>query len=221
MQPNDEREFVDLIKGVYAYYRQDYSKFTLGVWLEAMKPFDLAAVRDAMNRHAVDPDRGQFCPRAADVVRLIGGGSADAALMAWAKVERAVRLVGPYQSVVFDDPLIHRVASDMGGWTAFAKVDEGEWPFLRNQFATLYRGYRGRIGQIAYPAHLPGLSEQHNGSGGFAIEPPLMLGDMESCRRVLRLGTDAPMLRITAMPAVKQLTEEFKGRINVAIGAGQ
>ena len=67
---------------------------------------DLRAVADALNRHAVNPDNGQFLPKPADIVRLINGNTVDRALVAWSTVERAIRSTGPYQSVVFDSPEI-------------------------------------------------------------------------------------------------------------------
>lgn len=35
-------------------------------------------------------------------------------MVAWNKVDKAVRQVGAWTSVMFDDALIHRVISDMG-----------------------------------------------------------------------------------------------------------
>lgn len=196
MVESEREDLYEFVSGVYAFYRVATSAFALDVWWGATKPFDLCAVKEAFNRHLVNADGGQYLPKPADIAKLIGGGAADAALMAWAKVERAVRLVGPYQSVVFDDAIIHRVVSDMGGWCYFAMVKDDEWPFLRNQFATLYRGYRGRLGNAVYPAQLCGLIEQHNSSGGFRVDPPVLLGNQELCKLVLEGGSDQPMLLV-------------------------
>lgn len=176
MKPADAPDFKRTLAGVFALYAKDLSDIVLSIWWEAMRPFDFAAVKDALNRHAVNPDTGQFLPKPADIVRLIGGGTQDAALIAWAALERAVRQVGVYQSVAFDDPLIHRVAEDMGGWVQFGAQTDAEWPFVRNQFVTLYRGYRGRALPVEAPPYLAGLTEFHNAAGGFHVDPPVRIG---------------------------------------------
>src|SRR6266850_1493447 len=97
------------MQGVHSFYGKDCSTFALDVWWAAMRPYDLSAVREALGRHCVNPDNGQWMPRPADVVRLTEGSTMDAAMTAWSKVDRAVRHVGCYRSVAFDDPLIHAV----------------------------------------------------------------------------------------------------------------
>lgn len=196
MQQSDRNEFMALMSGVTSFYRQDFSPFAAGVWWEAMKPFDLPAVSDALNRHAVNPDNGQFMPKPADVVRLLRGSTQDSALVAWAKVDGAIRVVGPYRSVAFDDPLIHAVVADMGGWIALSKKDDDEWPFVAKEFENRYRGALRSPG-ASYPKHLVGLAEQHNAIEGKAVEPPLLLGDPVKAQRVLAGGSEGGRLRIT------------------------
>jgi len=77
-------------------------------------------------RHLMNPDTGQFLPKPADIVRMLGGRTLDRALMAWAKVDKAVRQIGTYESVVFDDALIHRVLHEMGGWVGMGQKTENE-----------------------------------------------------------------------------------------------
>src|SRR5690606_26216344 len=113
MIEQDRKAFFKLIADVSAFYGKDFSTFAGNVWWEAMKPFDFAAVADALNRHCVNPDSGQFMPKPADVVKMLQGSTQDSALVAWSKVDRAVRTVGTYRSVTFDDPLIQRVISEM------------------------------------------------------------------------------------------------------------
>lgn len=194
MDEGQRKEFYSHIASVYAFYRADSSPFALGVWWEAMRPFDFAAVKGALNRHAVNPDNGQFLPKPADVVKLMGGGTQDAALVAWSKVDRAVRGAGPYQSVVFDDPLVHMVIQDMGGWIQLCSHDEDEWPFRAKEFENRYRGYRVRWQADAHPTHLMGIAEAHNLEKSQAVKPPLMIGDARRCAVVFSGGDNAPRI---------------------------
>lgn len=199
MIEKDRKSFFALIANVSAFYRQDFSEFAGRVWWEAMKPFDFAAVGDALNRHCVNPDVGQFMPKPADVVRMLEGSTQDAALVAWAKVDRAMRAVGPYKSVVFDDALVHRVLTEMGSWIALSSKEEKEWPFLRNEFVNRYRGYRGRSQVPEYPPVLVGIIEANNSKGGFDIDPPVLVGDPVIANRVLQGGSARQILGFTQM----------------------
>jgi hypothetical protein len=201
MTEQDKPNFAKLLTSVMAFYRQDMSEFALGVWWEACKPFDFAAVRDAFNRHAVNPDNGQFAPKPADVVRLLQGSNADGALIAWSKVDRAVRTIGTYQTVVFDDPIIHAVIQDMGGWVEIGRKEEKEWPFVAKEFENRYRGYRTQGGVVDYPRALVGIAEAQNSRGGFAIQPPVLIGNSSKAKLVFSEGSDKPRLGFERMDA--------------------
>lgn len=201
MTENDKGPFFTLMGGVHAFYRQDFSDFAGGVWWMAMKPFDYPAVQDALNRHCVNPDNGQFMPKPADVVRLLQGSSQDGALVAWAKVDRAVRQVGTYSTVVFDDPVIHRVIQDMGGWVGLGTKDEKEWPFVAKEFENRYRGYRTQGGVNEYPRALIGMAEAQNSQHGFKTQPPVLIGSPDKARIVLKNGNDKPAIGFERMEA--------------------
>jgi len=190
MTEADKKNFYTLVGNVYAFYRQDTSSFALGVWWEAMKPFDFAAVADALNRHCVNPDSGQFMPKPADVVKMLRGSTLDGAMVAWSKVDKAVRQVGTYASVAFDDPIIHRVLQDMGGWVALGSKDEREWPFVAKEFETRYRGYRVRGEVPEYPKVLIGIAEAQNNQNDLKSQPPVLIGNSETAKRVLLGGSD-------------------------------
>lgn len=177
MQRDEKIRFGELITAVFAFYRQPVSDFAINVWWQAMQPFDFAAVADALNRHCIDPDRGQFAPKPADVVRLLQGGSKDSAAIAWANVIKAVRMIGTYESVDFGDPVIHACISDLGGWVAIGQTEEAELPHLARRFEVLHQGYRLRGGAPAAPNYLVGLAESQNSQRGFETAKPVMIGD--------------------------------------------
>ncbi|WP_287497957.1 DUF6475 domain-containing protein [Pandoraea sp. CB10b_02] len=205
MKPNDSVEFFSLISNVYAFYRQDYSDFVGQVWWGAMKAFDLAAVRDALGRHAANPDAGQFLPKPADVVKMLEGSTQDSALLAWHKVDKAVREVGTYSSVAFDDALTHRVVFEMGGWISLGTKDESEWPFVKNEFVNRYRGYRGRSQVPEYPPVLIGIAETTNTRAGFQSQGTVLIGNAELARAVMSGGSYTPLVGYTRTTASELL----------------
>jgi hypothetical protein len=214
---NDEKQaFLELIGDVHAFYKQELSKFSSQVWWQSMQPFDFFAVRSALGRHTMNPDTGQFCPKPADVVKMLGGTTQDAALVAWAKVERAIRLVGPYKSVTFDDALVHRVIDDMGGWIKFCEVNEHELPFRAKEFENRYRGFRMRSEIPEYSPILIGIAQASNEHSGHPVEPAVLLGNPMLAQQVQSGGSASPRLQVTPFNAAMLLLKEGTSPSNSA-----
>ncbi|MFC4275550.1 DUF6475 domain-containing protein [Achromobacter aloeverae] len=209
MKPTDQPRFSALISDVFAFYRQDASKFAMNVWWQAMQPFDLAAVAEALNRHCVNPDSGQFMPKPADVVKMLRGSSQDSALVAWSKVDKAVRQVGTYQTVAFDDAVIHRVIEEMGGWIALGEKTERDWPFVAKEFENRYRGYAMRNETPEHSKVLIGITDANNQKQGFKSTAPVLIGDASSAKRVLLSGSDKPAIGFQRLDAGGTATYEI------------
>ncbi len=208
MHERDRSSFFALLSDVFSFYRQDLSTFTGNIWWNAMQPFDFHAVHDALTRHCVNPDNGQFLPKPADVVRLLQGSTQDSALMAWSKVEAAIRKVGTHVSVTFDDAFIQQVLQDMGGWIALGQKKEPDWPFVRNEFVNRYRGYRQLGPLTTWPAVLVGAAEASNQCNGFKSDPPVLIGDVKGAQQIQVHGTHAGSLTVTRLDqnSFKQLS---------------
>jgi hypothetical protein len=196
MQQSDYDEFVGMVSAVTELYGKAASEFTIGIWWAALRRYDLSAIRQAFDRHVRNPDTGQFAPKPADLIRMMGGTTQDSALVAWAKVDRALRVVGPYRSVVFDDALVHRVLTEMGGWVALGTKTEDEWPFIAKEFESRYRGYKMRNEVPEYPPVLVGMAEAQNQQVGFASEPPMLIGHAPAAEKVRALGSNQPILEM-------------------------
>lgn len=179
MTQTDAEKFQQSLRGVYALYRADISPAVIAIWWNALKGYDLEAVVEALGRHAMNPDTGQFLPKPADVVKAIEGASADVALQAWAKVLEGLRRFGTYESVAFDDQIIHRVLTDLGGWVWLGRQAEKDMPFVEKRFRDAYRAWRTRgLGMTEPVRHLPGIVETHNAGAGHrhAIPAPKLIG---------------------------------------------
>lgn len=197
MRHEDKPDFAGLMVSIGEYYGREVSDNLIGMYWQGLQHYDLAAVRDAMNRHVANTDSGQFMPKIADIGKMLAGTTQDAALRAWAKVDQAVRRIGTYRDVVFDDPLIHRVLHDMGGWVAMGSKTEDEWPFVAKEFENRYRGFRARSETPEYPPMLSGISGMYNQQKGFKAEQPMLIGDPAKAQEVRRLGCDKAMIGFT------------------------
>lgn len=196
MTQDDYEDFAGMVGGITELYGRAASEFAITIWWGALRQFDFSAVRQAFDRHVRNPDSGQFAPKPADLIRMMGGTTQDSALVAWAKVDRALRVVGTYRSVAFDDALVHRVLTEMGGWTALGVKTEKEWPFIAKEFENRYRGYRMRNEHPDYPPILVGLAEAQNAQAGFEGEGPTLIGDQEQAHRVIAFGSTQPLLEM-------------------------
>jgi hypothetical protein len=194
MKQEDFSKFKEGVQGVYSFYAKEVSDFALDVWWNALRAYDLPAVIDSFNRHLMNPDTGQWLPKPADIVKMFGGRTQDRALQAWSKVDRAVRVVGPYESVVFDDPLVHRVLHEMGGWIGLSQKTEDEWPFVAKEFENRYRAYSMRSESPDYPPVLIGIAEAHNDGKGLKPDAPRLIGNAERAELVMRGGSNVNLI---------------------------
>lgn len=183
MERSDASAFRSLLSDAMAFYRQDVSTFALSVWWQACERFSLEQVTKAMTAHAMDPERGQFPPKPADIVRQLQGTFGDRSLVAWSHVLRGMQSVGAYKTVDFCDPATHQAIADMGGWVKLCRSEVDELPFLQRRFCEAHRVYTQRGCDGAPPA-LQGEFEQHNRLHGMKVEPAVVLGVRESAKQI-------------------------------------
>ena len=182
--------FEKMLSAIYDLYGKAFSKFAVKIWWDALKAYDIRQVSEALSAHVKNPDSGQFLPKPADVAKMLGGTTADKAMLAWTKVETAVRLVGIWNSIVFDDPIIHMVITDMGGWITLCSKTDREWPYVRNDFIARYRGMTINPTAAPYQAILVGQFEAANLRMGYPVEPPLLFGNLEKAKQVMLHGAN-------------------------------
>lgn len=196
MQAIDKKRFVTLLTGLADYYGKELSSGVIALYWQGLQQYDIEAVEKSLWDHTQNPDNGQFMPKIADLTRAMQGRTQDQAAVAWSKVDRAVRRVGTYQDVVFDDPAIHRVIADMGGWVWFGNQLEDEWPFVAKNFENRYRGYKLRGETPDYAPVLLGMANSQNQQQGFRSNPPILIGNQAKANSVMLGGTNAPLLEM-------------------------
>jgi len=173
----DDKDFPEFA-AVWIAAHEVYGKTPTGgavrLCFEALRKYSIGQIKAALSDHVRNSSGGQFPPKPADIVRALEGTKEDKALLAWTKVDKAVRHVGPYRSVSFRDPVIAQVIRDMGGWIRLCECTEDEWPFVRNDFVKRYQGYSGR--QMERQT-LSGITERDNGAAGIARVEHMTVGD--------------------------------------------
>lgn len=193
MKRSDLARFAALLAGIGELYGKSLSEQWVDLYWRALESFEFEAVQSALQVHVTHPDVGQYFPKPADIVRGIVGSSQMQALQAWTQVEHAIRKVGAYQSLVFDDPLIHAVLEDMGGWIRLCSMTLSEMPFRANEFQQRYRGYVTKKPN-RHPAYLCGITERENAKNGYATPAPWFIGETDKAKHVMLTGGGQPLL---------------------------
>lgn len=187
---DERRKFASLLTALSDYYNTTLSKAVAGIYWEGLRQYDYEAIEKACWAHTQLPDEaGRWMPRNADIIKMIGGSTLDQAALAWSKVDQAIRTRGTWDDVAFDDAIIHRVIADMGGWVVLGSKDDEAWPFVAKEFQTRYRSFRMRGETPDYPHRLTGMANAANAANGRPLLPPILLGDLEKAKAVLKGGS--------------------------------
>ncbi|MCK5133255.1 MAG: hypothetical protein KAR40_14020 [Candidatus Sabulitectum sp.] len=195
MNKSDDIKFSEIMAAMSELYEMSISDVVMEIWFKTLEEFPIDVISQAVFSYMKNPDTGRYKPKPADIVKMIKGTASDAASLGWTKVDKAVRMVGSYESVVFDDNIIHKVITDMGGWIGFGDVKESEWPFVAKDFQNRYRIYCGQ-GEIEAPNKLIGSHEDYNFKQGLEVKSPVLIGDKEKATLVLS-GSSSKPLRIS------------------------
>jgi len=186
MNPHDLTEFTQLLTELCVLYKIPVSERLIELYWDVLACFSFTEVKAAFQAHLCNPDTGQFMPKPADVMRYLRGGSQAQALQAWSKVATAIRTVGAYTSVVFDDSIIHVVIIEMGGWISLCQTLLKDLPFRAHEFEKRYAAYVLHP-PTDYPHQLMGLEEHHNCLHHYLIKPPVFIGNPEQALKVFNL----------------------------------
>jgi len=185
MENKDEKRFLEIMTALSELYEINLSKVMLEIWFKALQEFPIDSVAKSAFGYMKNPDTGRFKPKPADIIKMISGSTSDAACLAWTKVDKAVRMIGDYQTVVFDDPVVHKVITDMGGWIGFGDGSEDEWPFKAKDFQQRYRIYMSRGESKDAPSKLAGQHEHSQIKEGYDPPEPILIGDKVKAKLVL------------------------------------
>lgn len=197
MTNNDKADFYRLISDALGYWKQDVSEYAMIVWWNGCQQYELEQVAKALSNHATDPDRGQFAPKVADIVRVLQGTKTDRSLIAWGKVMDAMSSVGAYQDVIFDDAAIHAAIQDIGGWSKMCRTSTDELSYLQHRFSQSHKAYTERV-SFDYPKRLNGdrSPDIEYEKKNIPLPRPAIVGDHEKAKQVY-LGGGSNMSSIS------------------------
>lgn len=132
-------------------------------------------------------------PTVADFMEHLGGGAVqDIAEVEAGKVVDAIRMVGGYRSVSFDDPVTQAVIEQgFGGWAKINEelTDEG-MAWFRKDFVRMYQSFAKQ--GVKLHGHLAGIAEIQNSANGLTqwVQPPALIGNQQKALEVARTPSE-------------------------------
>lgn len=170
----DETKFKEYLTALCEIHDKQISPLLASLYWKVLEPFTDEECEKAFKALIY---KSRFFPKPVEFIETIKGTTGDRATTAWLEVLETVARVGHYQSVRFDDPVIHAVIEAMGGWVRLAgdmKADEEKWK--QKEFERLY-GIFIRNPRDKHPQYLPGLCEITNAAEGYnVINKPIAIG---------------------------------------------
>ncbi len=190
MEDTDKKRFAELMAGLAQTFITDISAQDLENYWRLLKGYPISQIEQAIIGYCASPEGHRFMPKPGEIIAAFHGKESEQSLLAWVKVTKGMRQVGASKTVVFDDPIIHAVIADLGGWIRLCRLTERELNFQQREFERLYACYRLRPLK-KYPRQLTGIPDTANAAAGYEwSQKPVLLGDLTQAALVYKNGTN-------------------------------
>lgn len=177
MRDNEKREFFKNLTGMAELYDKKLSDALIGIYWEALKDIPFNEFLNAINRLVLT---AKFFPKPVEFrSQLVPDISAQAAI-AYGKLEDAFYKHGVYASVWFDDPVIHAVVDNLGGWPVYCDTSDEGLTWYRKDFEKQYTNLAPMVlsGKLRPPTVLHGLFAVDDHATESA-KTPVIIGDRQ------------------------------------------
>lgn len=121
-------------------------------------------------------------PKIPEIREAIIGDNQDKSIIAWEKLINAIRAIGGYRSVIFDDPAISAIVELQGGWEKVCNMTSEEMKWFGKDFIKMYPAFIKR--DLPVKA-LSGIHEKDSALKGIAsTSKPVMIGTTEPLKSI-------------------------------------
>lgn len=185
IKDRDFERFCNALGTLAEIHDKNLSKFAIAAYFETLRGYSIEKVESAISR-AIGTE--EWFPKPIKLIEIITGGGAqnieDRAELEAHKVVEAVRRIGGYKSVKFEDPVTMAVvAQGFNGWSNLCNdLTENQVKWFVRDFVKIYAAYK-RQG-IEHAGHLPGKTEIENTANGFDYDTPVMIGDSRKLKQL-------------------------------------
>lgn len=188
MTQADKARFATALAGMGEVFDREIKIAVAEIYFRALERFSIDEVEAGISKACSSL---RFFPKPVELIEAITGGGQnleDKAHVEATKALGAVKNVGTYSTVVFDDPVSQAVIMQhFGGWYRLSELMAADEKWFLKDFAKAYASF-ARSG-IKHFGSMPGLSSGSNALRGAKWEErPILVGDKDACRNVLALS---------------------------------
>lgn len=188
MTRQDAPRFVSSLTAMGALYDKEPAAQVIEIYFRALEKFTIDEVEHGISKAC---STLKFFPKPVELIDCITGGTgnlADKAMVEACRVLEAIKNIGTYTAVCFDDPVTQAViVQQFGGWAKFGDmlVDSEKW-FIKD-FSSGYQAFARQ--NVRHYGALPGLAHSQNAlTGRERDEKPVYIGDVEKAKAIHAQG---------------------------------
>lgn len=204
------RDLAKVMQPVSELYGKNLISEVLNLWFGLLNSYSIESIQNAFSLYLQTEAR---MPLPADILKILRGSEEDLALAALIKVEKAMSRHGSYATVVFDDPIIHAVIDELGGWIKCCHVTEKELTWWEKDFRERYRHHLRRGIPLDVSPKLLGILDETNLPHGETPQKPVVIGDYEKAIGWVSKLENPDSLALDKKNAPESITESTKDGI--------
>lgn len=165
MDNKDLPEFSKIMAVLTTTYDRRTSEELLGIYYDILKQFGIEEIKNAVCEHI---QTNKYFPKPSELIALIKPPESieDKANKAWILLLKAIAKHGYYDSVQFEDKIIHTCIRAMGGWMQVSNREPDTW--MHKDFIGFYQSY---CYATSHADIVSGIIEKQNGRVTLAYIP--------------------------------------------------
>lgn len=183
MTDSDQQKFAELMYLLGEAFDKEPSATKVELYFTALKDLPIETVSLACSNIVKTRKITGTFPLVAEILEAAQEPQDDMdtrIAVAWDKLQYALCRHGAYDTVIFDDPVIHQILKSWGGWVKWSsEITDAELKWARKDFAVLYKSYAAL--PLPEPEPMEGIIAQQNRNDGYLDhipEPVLITGQI-------------------------------------------
>lgn len=142
MELSDMKGFCEFMVVVGEIYSTEINEVKIQVYFNCLKIYNIEQIKEAFNTHIKN---SKYFPKPSEIIEYIEPKKDIEVIVnkAWLKLLKGIDKYGYYDSVVFDDPVIHSCINAMGGWMKVSDREQDTW--MHKDFAEFYKSYKDKL----------------------------------------------------------------------------
>ena len=195
MNTQDKSRFASSLMAMATVFDKPVTPQLTEIYFRALDGFTADEVEHGISKAC---STLKFFPKPVELIECITGGSgnlADKAMIEACRVLEAIKSIGTYSTVCFDDAVTQAViVQQFGGWAKFADMLEENEKWFVKDFVSGYQAFARQ--NVRHYGALPGISHAQNAlTGREREEKPIYIGDVEKAKAIHAQG------KLTELPA--------------------